>query len=261
MEEQDLLALDTWHSLFNELCNRAGYFDDAALAAAYCSLAGNKGQTQFDTVLRNLNNWRSGRHVPRSGKLRILENLLGLRKDTALQAHWRDLHRAARPVDEAMQPAPEKAAVMRGGTTEQRQNRSPGRWTMLQAVCGGLALFCLGAVAGGGVVASGWRPWAGPADNAPIIPFRPKITMKLGETRPIYAVRGDCGLLPDEWQEISLDLPTVRTGNFSDGGLARRHSKFCQGLTPARAIHFTATAAGMEEFEIQGDFFKMTVTD
>ena len=261
MEEQDLLAFDTWHSLFNELCNRAGYFDDAALAAAYCNLAGNKGQMQFDTVLRNLNNWRSGRHVPRSGKLRILENLLGLRKDTALLARWRDLHRMARPVDEGAHLPPGRTAAPQNMAAEQQAGRSSARWTTLQAACGGFLLFCLGAMVGGGMVASDWRPWAGPADNAPIIPFRPNVTMKLGETRPIYAVRGDCGQLPGEWQELSLDLPAVRTGNFSDGGLARRHSKFCQGLTPARAIRFTATVAGMEEFEIQGDFFKMTVID
>jgi hypothetical protein len=83
--------------------------------------------------------------------------------------------------------------------------------------------------------------------------------MKVGESRPIYAVRGDCGKLPSDWNEMLPDLPSVKTGTLSDGGLARRHSKFCQGLTPARAIRFTAATAGTEEFEIQGDFFKMTV--
>lgn len=259
MEEQDLLEFETWHALFNELCNRAGYFDDSVLAAAYCNLMGNEGQKQFDTVLRNLNNWRSGRHLPRPGNLRVLENLLGLHKGTALQTRWSDLYRTARPLEEHAPSAP--PAAVHHAPAASLPARGPARWSTMQAACGGLILFCLGAVAGGGTVASGWRPWAGPADSAPIIPFRPDITMKRGETRPIYAVRGDCGELPDEWPELSVDLPSVRTGNFSDGGLARRHSKFCQGLTPARAIRFTAVVAGTEEFEIQGDFFKMTVLD
>lgn len=252
MEEQDLLDAETWHALFNELCNRAGYFDDAALAAAYCGLLGNKDQKQFDTVLRNLNNWRSGRHLPRSGNLRILENLLALRKGTALHARWLELHRMAKPLEDEAQTMPDtkrfrSMPARTGGTA---------RWSTAQAFSAGIALFCLGlavgggAVFGGGVVASGWRPWAGPADNAPIIPFRPDITMKLGETRPIYAVRGDCGELPKDWTDLLPELPETRTGSLSDGGLARRHSKFCQGLTPARAIRFTASAAGTEEFEI-----------
>lgn len=260
MEEQDLIDAEAWHVLFNELCNRAGYFDDAALAAAYCGLIGNKDQKQFDTVLRNLNNWRSGRHLPRSGNLRILENLLAIRKGTALQARWRELHRTARPLEEEARAMPDTTRVQTSPPVPTRVSQA-GRWKVAQAVCAGIALFCTGALAGGGVVASGWRPWAGPADNAPIIPFRPDITMKRGETRPIYAVRGDCGELPKDWADLLPDLPETRTGSLSDGGLARRHSKFCQGLTPARAIRFTASVVGTEEFEIQGDFFKMTVTE
>lgn len=278
MEEQDLLGLETWHSLFDELCNRAGYFDDAALAAAYCNLTGSKGQKQFDTVVRNLNNWRSGRHLPRSGNLRVLENLLGLRKGAALQARWQELHRRAKSHDGGKLPAPQTGApAVIHGTVEilppsaraapvpvaasPVASNGRRRWSTVQAALGGIILFCFGVLLGGGVATSGWRPWAGPADNAPIIPFRPDITMKLGDTRPIYAVRGDCGELPEDWSQMLLRLPFVRTGTLSDGGLARRHSKFCQGLTPARAINFTATAAGTEEFEIQGDFFKMTVVE
>ena len=47
----------------------------------------------------------------------------------------------------------------------------------------------------------------------------------------------------------------------SDGGLARRNSKFCKGTTPARAIVYTAAKAGMEELMIQGDFLKVTVAE
>lgn len=142
-----------------------------------------------------------------------------------------------------------------------REGLSHKRFSLFQAISGGIFLLMAGVAAGSLITASGWRPWAGPADNAPIVPFRPVVTMKVGDTRPIYAERGDCGKLPRDWEMVEPDLPTLRTGTFSDGGLARRFSKFCQGLTPARAIVFTATTAGVEEFEIQGDFFKMTVTE
>lgn len=275
MADTELLELEAWHLLFDRLCNRAGYFDDAALAAAYCTHVGKEGQAQYDAVLRSFNNWRSGRHLPRAGNLRILEELLGVGKDKALHTRWQELHRMAaseKPIRTANSSQAETAAAASSLSTPFMSHwigsllsifaepRVP-RWSTSQVSVGATLLFCCGVALGGSVTASNWRPWAGPADNAPIIPFRPNITMKVGESRPIYAVRGDCGKLPSDWQEMLPDLPSVKTGTLSDGGLARRHSKFCQGLTPARAIHFTATLAGIEEFEIQGDFFKMTVLE
>lgn len=97
MDEKNMGEFEEWHSLFNDLCNRAGYFEDTALATAYCNLVGKKSEKQFDTVLRSLNNWRSGRHLPRSGNLRVLETLLGIRKDSTLYARWRALHRTTAP--------------------------------------------------------------------------------------------------------------------------------------------------------------------
>ncbi|MGS1093599.1 hypothetical protein ACVCNR_03325 [Aquamicrobium terrae] len=281
MGELDGTAFPYWHLLFDELCNRAGYYDDATLASAYCALTASKGQRQFETAMRNLNNWRSGRHLPRPGNLRVLAKLLNVADDPATQDLWNRLYREAGDIDHKVRsglPAPVAPyPAPRGGLLPAIVHPMPApfrqpallgserfgrkRFSALQAALGGIVLLAIGATAGSLVTASGWRPWAGPADDAPIIPFRPVVAMKLGESRPIYAERSDCGKLPRDWELVESDLPVLRTGTFSDGGLARRFSKFCQGLTPARAIVFTATATGVEEFEIQGDFFKMTVTD
>jgi hypothetical protein len=278
MEQPDWLKFRQWHLLLDELCNRAGYFDDATLAAAYCALTGSRGQRQFDTAIRNLNNWRSGRHLPRTANLRILSKLFKVTDDANLQQHWNALYREAREMEGGRAgpvPASGMPAVTRNAETPVRfvqyivpsgravvpAWRSRKRFSVLQMMAGSGAMLVVGAVAGSMITASGWRPWSGPADNAPIVPFKPVLTMNVGDSRPIYAERGDCGKLPRDWPQVEADLPALKTGTFSDGGLARRHSKFCRGLTPARAIVFTATQAGVSEFEIQGDFFKLTVMD
>lgn len=278
MEEADDAAFTRWHLLFDELCNRAGYYDDATLASAYCALTASKGQRQFETAMRNLNNWRSGRHLPRAGNLRVLAKLLNVADDPATQALWSRLYKQAGDMEARFGlPVPVSSAEVAEPRPMTALGRVPHpaglpallsreglgrkRFSMLQTMFGGIVLLAAGAAAGSLITASGWRPWAGPADHAPIVPFNPVVTMKVGDTRPIYAERGDCGKLPRDWELVESDLPALRTGTFSDGGLARRFSKFCQGLTPARAIVFTATTPGVEEFEIQGDFFKMTVSD
>lgn len=281
MGETDDTAFTRWHLLFDELCNRAGYYDDATLASAYCTLTASKGQRQFETAMRNLNNWRSGRHLPRAGNLRVLAKLLNVADDPATHALWSQLYKQAGDMEAKVGSglpvpvAPLAVAGARPMTVLARVPYQPSglpallsrerlrrkRFSALQAMLGGIVLLAAGAMAGALVTASGWRPWAGPADHAPIVPFNPVVTMKVGDMRPIYAERGDCGKLPRDWEMVESDLPSLRTGTFSDGGLARRFSKFCQGLTPARAIVFTATTPGVEEFEIQGDFFKMTVSE
>ncbi|MGN6143130.1 MAG: hypothetical protein ACTHOP_06010 [Mesorhizobium sp.] len=279
MEDGNWQHYAHWHQLFDELCNGAGYYDTATLASAYCALTASRGERQFDTAVRNLNNWRSGRHLPRTKNLRLLARLLKVTENPDLQRHWNALYKQANEI-EATETAGGLPSVVapRAIDTDHDTARAQAwvhflswqpypsgparkRFSAFEMAAGGAAMLIVGAVAGSLVTASGWRPWAGPADNAPIVPFKPKVTMKVGETRPIYAERGDCGKLPREWLLVEADLPAVRTGTFSDGGLARRYSKFCQGLTPARAIVFNATQSGVEEFEIQGDFFQMTVTE
>ncbi|MCR4265604.1 hypothetical protein [Nitratireductor sp. ZSWI3] len=257
MGEQRYEHITRWNVLLDELCNRAGFLDTASLASRFCELSNKGGQREFETAIRNLNNWRSGRHIPRLRSLRILEQLLKVEEDPELSARWHALYRQASEDEEDE----EAADPAQPAGTDKKAN--PGRdrsWPSPQTMAAGALLFCLG-VGTGALLASDWRPWGGPADNAPLYAYTPEVRMVVGESRTIHAERGDCGKLPREWPEVFGALPAARTGVFSDGGLARRNSKFCKGITPARAIVFTATTPGVEEFLIQGDFFKVTVTE
>jgi hypothetical protein len=255
---QELEETDRWHVLFDELCSRAGFHDAASLASRYCETSGGGGQKEHDAALRNLNNWRSGRHIPRLRSLKKLETILELDRSPELLQRWRTLYRQANEDDDDNQ------AVPPGGRPEEAEGAIAHGWrdklTGSSLAAGGILLFATGVMVGY-IGASGWRPWGGPADNAPMVPYRPDIVMSVGESRVIHSERGDCGQMPRDWTDVADALPSTALGTFSDGGLARRNSKFCKGITPARAIVFTASQAGVEEFLIQGDFMKVTVVE
>ena len=258
MTRQSIEDIGHWHQLFDELCDRAGIYDAASLVAGYCALSDGGDQKQYEAALRNLQNWRSGRHVPRIRSLRILEKLLHIDQDPAIRARWNELYAQA-SVRSAEASAPRPAA---DGPPE--PERPPSRWAALlpgrNAALAGVLLFVLGAVSGN-LWGSGWRPWGSPADNAPIVVYNPDVTFTRGETKVIHAERGDCGKLPRDWIDVEASLPSTSLGTFSDGGLARRNSKFCKGYTPARAILFTAHRAGVEQLKVEGEFIKVTVVE
>jgi hypothetical protein len=56
-------------------------------------------------------------------------------------------------------------------------------------------------------------------------------------------------------------VPFSTLGTFSDGGLARKMSNFCNAVVPVRAVRFTARKAGVEEVRLLDDFVKIFVTD
>jgi len=256
---EELTRINRWHVLFDGLCNRAGFHDAASLAAKYCEAAGNGGQKEYDTALRNLNNWRSGRHIPRLRSLRILEQVLGVGDDPALLEHWTVLYRLANetgedsPADAPRSVVPPRDALP--ATAAGWISALPD----LKTLAGAAAIFVLG-LAIGNVWASGWRPWRGPADDAPLVRYDPEVFMMVGQSKVIHAERGDCGKLPRDWQDVAGSLPGSALGTFSDGGLAQRNSMFCKGRTPARAIVFNAERAGVEELRIEGDHLKITVS-
>jgi hypothetical protein len=254
VSEQRYDHINRWNILLDELCNRAGFVDTASLAARFCELSNNGGQRDFDTALRNLNNWRSGRHVPRLRSLRVLEQLLGVDDDPELTARWHSLYRQAREAEEDDEPA---ATAGLGPSVASGGMRG---WFDMRTAAGGALLFCLG-VGAGALFTSDWRPWSLVPTDAPLVEYSPEFRIAVGESRIIHSERGDCGKLPRDWPDVANALPVTQTGTFSDGGLARRNSKFCMGETPARAIVFTATQAGVEEFLIQGDFFRVTVAE
>ncbi|WP_411036052.1 hypothetical protein [Shinella sp. BYT-45] len=254
--ERNFEHIDTWHTLFDALCDRSGFSDNMSLAARYCEMTGGRGQKQFDTAVRNLNNWRSGRHLPRPRSVRVLSRLLKVESDAGLAAHWSALYDRARsasepPADEAPEESP-AAVSARGNTAVDRR--------LILTVLAGAGLFAMG-VATGLAWDTQWRPWRTEVDDAPLITYLPEVRLVVGQSRIIHGERGDCGRLPREWRDVWGNLPSSRIGEFSDAGVVRRYSMFCKGVTPARGIRFTAKAPGTEEMYVTGDYMKITVVD
>ncbi len=249
--------IDRWHELFDTLCERAGFSDTASLAASYCQLTRGNGQHQFETAVRNLNNWRSGRHIPRQRSMRILAEILGVDENPELLAQWNRLYRTARqaePEETMEDDAPAKV------THPPAQKQSLSRWFLLPAMAVGALIFFLG-MATGAMLTSDWRPWGRPAENVPFVVYQPELQMTVGESRIIHGERGDCGKMPREWSDVWNGLSPSALGTYSDGGLVRRNSKYCKGITPARGIRFTATTPGTETLHVSGDMIKLTVVE
>jgi hypothetical protein len=103
---------------------------------------------------------------------------------------------------------------------------------------------------------------AEPNAHLPMIGYNSRVVMAVGESRLIHGDRGDCygGLLPD-WAYTQQRVPASRLGSFSDGGLARKMSNFCNAVVPVRAVRFTASTAGVEEVRLLDDFVKIVVVD
>jgi hypothetical protein len=255
--DSDLDRFAHWHELLDEQCNRAGFADSMALAAEFCAATNGSGRSQFETAIRNLNNWRSGRHLPRPRSVRVLERLLKIGDDPKLLEKWNQLYQRAR-LDE---PELGEASALVAPEARRRFAMPGGAGKPIALGAAGAALFGLGLVAGTVIGETGWRPWGGPADDAPMIFYRPEVTLTVGQSQVIHGERGDCGKLPREWNELAGNLPTSKLGVFSDGGLVQRNSMYCKGVTPARGVRFTATNAGVEEAYIAGDYMKITVKD
>jgi hypothetical protein len=173
-----------------------------------------------------------------------LSELLGIADDPCLARQWGRLYTSARgrePCEREVSPAdPADAPLAR-----------PGRrlaWT--------------GAAVVGVLLAAGGFRWlvADPYAHLPLIGYNSRIVMALGESRLIHGDRGNCdgGMLPD-WYYTRQRVPVSHLGTFSDGGLARKMSNFCNAVVPVRAVRFTAQAAGEDEVRLLDDFVKIVV--
>ncbi|WP_374788880.1 hypothetical protein [Brucella oryzae] len=251
----NLEHIDTWHKLLDELCHHRGFSDNMSLAARYCELTGGRGQKHFDAALRNLNNWRAGRHLPRPRSARVLLRLLAIEDGSALMAQWDRLYEQARAADGAMKHDPDETIPI---VSEPKMKAVQG--TAILLALAGAGLFSMG-VAVGIAWDTEWRPWRTEVDDAPLITYLPEVRLVVGQSRIIHGERGDCGRLPRDWRDVWGNLPSSRIGDFSDAGIVRRYSMFCKGVTPARGVRFTAKAPGTEEMYVVGDYMKITVVD
>lgn len=265
---QNWSAFDKWHLLFDDLCNRSGYYDNAGLGSRYCSRLGRRGEAHFGTAVRNLSNWRSGKHIPRQRNFMILSQLLDIGGDPALSARWHELYVRAREAEgEGAGRSDNGPEVDRAGAeagfaaadtmVPPQRSRTGPRFDVTTALVG-LVFFCAGILSGEVYRAEPWL-WFQSASRLPLIVWRPHVSLVVGESLVIHGERGDCGKPPPDWEYVLTRLPISRIGSFSDGGVVRRNSNFCRGETPARAVTFTAEKAGVEELLVLGDVMRVTV--
>jgi hypothetical protein len=90
------------------------------------------------------------------------------------------------------------------------------------------------------------------------IKYRKSVSVQVGQSVVVHGIRGECGEEPNLSQ---VTLPKLETGELSLGKMGVRSSNRCGGMTPAVEVIFTATKAGREKFEIEGDDVSVRVKD
>lgn len=235
--------------MFDQLCRRGGYCDNAELASRYCSRIGKTGRDDFEAVQKNLRNWRLGRHLPLRRNLALLAQLLHVQDDPDLQRQWNALYAAAR--GEGPEESEPGAA---GESVPARSSSVPIRARILP-----WAALTLAVTLGGGFA---WHSFVERREfmALPMIGYDARVKMVVGETRVIHGDRGDCGGAPPDWYYILPRVPPSTLGLFSDGGVARKMDNGCNAVVRARAVRFTALTAGSEEIQLLGDYMKIVVT-
>jgi len=92
-------------------------------------------------------------------------------------------------------------------------------------------------------------------------PYNRNASLQVGQSIVLKGVRSaDCSLTEaPSWKRVSSQLPQTKLGRFSDGGVGTVNSNQCKGRVAARAVRFTATHAGQEQFTILEDSFTIAV--
>ncbi len=249
-DRQDWSGFGQWHLLLDELCDRRGFIDNARLASQLCRRLGRNKLEDFNTAEKSVRNWRLGRHAPLRRNFVILSELLEVAAEPGLARQWNLLYASARGRDALVASPGETPAPCAGAAS------------LLPARRGSRMLWTAGATALAALVAAGaGLVWHDPYGKLPIIGYDAQVRMVVGETRLIHGDRGDCDGHPPDWYYTSPRVPVSTLGTFSDGGLARKMSNFCNAVVPVRAVKFTATAPGTEELRLLDDFIKIVVTD
>lgn len=246
----DLAGFDRWHLLFDELCNRRGYVDNAMLAGELCSRAGKSGREDFHSAEKKLRNWRHGRHVPLRRNFVLLTEILRVEEDAALLKRWNLLYKRARRSEAATgDGSSDPAELPEAPATPIWKRPRSLAWTGAGAISLTAALFGASGFVGG-------------AENAlPLVYYHAHVRMVVGESRLIHGDRGDCNGPAPGWEITTPRVPDTPLGTFSDGGLALRPSAYCDRAVPVRAVRFTASRAGSQEIRLLDDFMKITVVD
>ena len=99
------------------------------------------------------------------------------------------------------------------------------------------------------------------ADNSNKVPYRDKVTVKVGQSVVVHGLRGKCGALPtkSDVSKMQKQYGNVQVGKIVAGKQGVRNSKSCGGATPVIEAVFVAQSKGRVAFELFGDPISITV--
>ncbi len=257
-----------WSLLFDHLCIERGHTDSGSLASAYCAHTKRKTASNYDSALRNINNWRRGQHLPSQRNFRILSQILAVQVGDERWESWSGLYEKAQRrkrevgatevIDASPDIVPAQAVVS--------SVRRSFRWHIIAAVA--LAVLVASGVI---MLTATWKQSTeakGPDSGSDAINIagqyffsRDRVNAKLGESIIVHGHRGACGEQPPSWEDTSSKLPKLTIGIWSDGGVGVRNSDACRGPTPARAVVFTATKQGEGRVSLFGDNLLISVSE
>jgi hypothetical protein len=234
--------------LFDALCLEQQHFNNTQLAATYCAEAGNTTQSGYASALKNLANWRSGKHVPRRNHFEILSTILKIDDRDGLRPVWEGLFagsgtfaQSSEFADQAPDLPADAVAVIEPMPAVRRRPVLNLRRSL------SLGVIVLAAIAVSYfMVARDW--WATVRNGPQLVVVHSIVKLKLGQSVALHGARADdCSGPPPEWRDVQPALPAVTLGTLSDGGVGVRFSNTCNGITPIRIVRFTATALGHEQ--------------
>lgn len=274
MDTQGWQTTHAWHDLLDTLCFQKGYVNHSDLAYAFCQKTGKTSQTDMETATRNINNWRSGSHIPNRKNIRILADILAVSRDERLKKHWyalyRDADKSARQSSALPLPsvAPSKPPLAVEHTTIPDMaplSSTPAPSPVEPPRQRLYSLLFVGALVG----ASGLVWWGFKVNTEQVqmsllaennIPWIRNLTLHVGEEAVVHGKRGTCGELPASPEKIEKSLPKhLKTGILTTGRLGLRTSRRCDGATPAREIVFQARKPGKERLHLYGDAINIHV--
>lgn len=255
---------NSWHSLFDALCNEKGFFENGELAAALCERRKNGAPGAYESALKSVSNWREGRHTPNRRNFRLLTLILELDEHPTRADEWRALYELAlRKKAADIEEVSETSSLAESKAVFSYQPvKTIKRYAGLAA---GIAVIALAVL----VLNDPPAMSSGGSGGATVLPldmtdqqiyYRQQVKLKVGESIVVHGKRGEsCGKAPPEWPNVLKFLPEVSTGVWTDGGVGFRVSRACGGPTPARAVVFTATRPGMDKFMLYDDPITITV--
>lgn len=236
----------TWHELFDALCNRRGWYDNAQPASEMCALLGKSRVQDFESAKKKLRGWRAGQRVPLRRNVVVLGRMLGVEADPDLHRRWSDLYRRAH--------AGQAPGALRAPPASPRAawGWRAGRPAAVIAALSGCAIAAYAA--------SAVLP-TGTPDELPVVRFEGQVNVPLGASVLIHGALAGCEAPPPDWRDAAIEMPVPVLGRLDDGGLARKVVRICGRERIVRAVRYTGLRTGTERLRIFGDHIRVDVAD